>query len=92
METRQSAWIRSAEERQTTNMEVDSPSANLKRLLEARAAKDAKFGKKTKSNNDNTDRANVQEEDTFMEVDSNEDRSREEQRTHESKARKKERT
>lgn len=44
MEARQSAWIRPAEERHATDMEMDSPTTNLKQLLEARAAKEAKFG------------------------------------------------
>lgn len=56
METRLLAWIR-PEEQQA--MEVDSPMANLKRLLEAKAAKEAKNNsKKTKNIKELTERTN----------------------------------
>lgn len=60
MESRQSAWVRSEEQHA---MDVDSPTASLKRLLEAKAAREAKISnnsKKTKSNREPTNITNTQ--------------------------------
>lgn len=75
-------------------MEVDSASVNLKRVLEAKAAKDAKYGsgKKTKNNIDAAKKTNVPDRGNNMETEGNGEHSCKLRHTQDTEANKRERS
>lgn len=64
MDVRLSTWINPTDERQGANMDIDSPTAHLMKLLDEKAARDAK--KKSKSTSVTAEETTPIAEDTDM--------------------------
>lgn len=75
-------------------MGVDSPSANLKRLLDAKAIRDANLGngKKNRSSTEGAEKPYDKEDVNMMVIDDNEVRTRSVARTQDSESIRKERS